>query len=322
MPAYALRRIYVGQEVTWGTAVILTARIMGVTDFTFGIAQQKRQTQKVGSIAPSQLSALGSEQATVHLEMDLSYEDIMYPLGGLDTPVDSGAPSLYTHNYVLPVFTVGAFTPYTFLLDQGDDAAEWKVQGAMATGITISGEATDIWKCSQDYIAQKITEATGTAAPAERTVELIRMADTILYSDLEGGTIGTTALTNSMVSFNLDITSGRHLKFFAGSVYPTATGIDIFSGVLTLRLELNTAVKALITASLAGEVRRQFRIKALSGTHYVQLDFSGALRSDPLTLLQSRDGNSVVELVFDGIYNTTAALWFESKAVNAVPALV
>lgn len=320
MATNVLRRLSVSPETTWGTAVTPATKVMGVTAITPRLMQDVHQTEELGTIAPSSLIALVRESGGFGIGMDLSYEDICFPLNSIDTPAITGAGP-YTYTYVLPSTSAGAFTGYTMLMEWGAEiATEYQAEGCIAEGISISGDISGdgVWQCQQDWLAEKLSATSGTSSPADRTVEKIRMSDTVLYLDAIAGTIGTTLKSSTLISFNWSLTSGRHLKHFAGSLYPLDYGRGRWGGQLSLVCELNADTISVVGSMFGATASRQVRLAGTSGTKVAWLDFAGYLAAPPLELDKDRDGNSTVELVFNAAYNSPLGSFAGAKAVNGM----
>jgi len=138
-------------------------------------------------------------------------------------------------------------------------------------------------------------------------------------------TIGATELAATLISAELTVNPGRHLKTFVGSVTPEAYGENRWEGQLVTVLEFNSSAKAIVDALLAPAlVQRQIRIRATQGatTAYrlAQIDFAGTL-VDGAELFGDRDGNMTVSLTWNGTVNTVWDNWFAAKVTNELSVL-
>lgn len=165
------------------------------------------------------------------------------------------------------------------------------------------------------------TRGGGATILANRTVEKIGMATTAVAVDVLGGTIGATAVTAAMISFQLKYTFGYHPKFFAGSIYAQNYGWGAWDTELTLNMEYTAAVKAWIDAMIAGTVvERLIRISATgSSSKAVSLDGGYTLMSPPE--VGDRGGNTVIPVVFSGLNSPTPGFWSRASVSNAVASL-
>jgi len=314
-----LIKLQIGKEVAWGTSVAATAKLMGVTDMTLDIVDVVHQSADLnGTMYPSDLVAEVSQHGEGSFSMDLSYEDICFPLDGIFEEESAGGAGPYTWTYVAPSTAVLASNDYTF--EMGGTGAEYECGGATITGLTISGEAGGVWTGEFPFFSKTVDDGS-MASLSDRTVELIRMSDTALAIDTWAGTMGATAVTGELISFSLNVETGRHLKQFNASLAPSDYGETKWSGTLELVMEYSTVTKAIVDAlSAPGLIQRQIRIMATSGTSSAQIDFAGTLM-DGVTLFEDREGNLTATLTFTGTYNDTDSNWLEFIIINGVAAL-
>lgn len=324
MPVTDLIKVQMGQEGTWGTCVAATAKLMGVTEATLEIVDEVHQTEKSGFYYPSDLVAEVSFMGEGSITMDLTYEDILYPLENFFDAIETHtatATGPWTWSYDAPTTTT--VTPQHLTIEFGAPDAEYEACGVLFTELNISGEAGGVWVGEFPFLCADIDDAamaTGTAV-ADRAVELIRMADTELYMDTWTHTGARTKIDDTLVSFELHVENGRHAKVFAGSVQPDDWGDTQWTGTLTTVLEFNASGKAIVDALLAPAlVQRMLRIVGTSGAKSVTLDFDGTLVNGA-ELFSDRDGNVTVELEWQGTYNDTNTNWLGVDVVNSVQTL-
>jgi hypothetical protein len=128
-------------------------------------------------------------------------------------------------------------------------------------------------------------------------------------------------LTFQLISFDLNVSTGRHLKQFAGSLQPTAWGDTQWRGTLTTVVEFEADAKGIVDALVApGLVQRLIQIVATSGTHSATIQFAGTLVNG-VELFTDRDGNITVSLEWQGTYNDTVSGWFDVDVVNSTATL-
>ena len=323
MGATDFLRVQLGQESAWGTAVAATAWLMGVTDRSFELVDENYQSEESGHLAPSPLVAQVKQSVAGSVSLDLTYEDILFLLeGAFGAATPSGADP-YTWAYAAPYGTAPSPQPFTIEYGDPDSGDAYKVAGAIFDHFAISGDidGDGIWQASADILGK--SKATVTMASLNaRAVELIRMADTALYIDAWGGTIGSTQVSSELKSFALDVSPNYHLKWFDGDINPGDYGHRKWAGTLAIVAEFATTHKAIIDALLSsgGPQQRQIRIKATSGSHSATIDFAGSLLGG-YTLYEDLDGNLGVSLEWTGTYNSTLTNWLELEAVNSVASL-
>lgn len=315
-----LKRVQLGQESTWGTGVAASALLMGVTESSLDIPDEVLQVEEQGSLAPSDLVAQLKQSAAATIDYNLSYEDILFLLEGLIGDCTPTGADPYTWAYAAPGDT--AVEPREYTLEFGMTDAEYEMVGAIFNDCGISGDidGDGVWQASANLLGKSAAEAAMTAL-SRRTVELIRVVDTLLYIDAKAGTMGSTEVSNALISFDLSIDPKYHLKYFGGSVNPGSFGHDRWEGQLTVVAEFTAAVKAFVASLLTpGLVEKQIRLQATSGTKEATLDFAGYL-VDGVSLFEDRDGNATVSLTWQGEYNATLGNWFKAEVVNGVATL-
>ncbi|MCP4340429.1 MAG: hypothetical protein GY799_16450, partial [Desulfobulbaceae bacterium] len=175
-------------------------------------------------------------------------------------------------------------------------------------------------------------DTTFTAAltvPALTAGDHIVMGGSNLYIDAVGGTIGTTEISNTLLSFELDVTTGYKAKATNAAKYFDFVYWDqgSFNATLKLVYEHNSASeteKDLYEAGTPEQFRLRFTGDAVGtpGTTYSNDTFiidcagvyTGMLDSDV-------DGNATKEATIQIGYDLTAALGLEFIVVNELSAL-
>ena len=210
-----------------------------------------------------------------------------------------------------------------YTVEYGTAGALYKLVGAMFTKMSIKGTAGKTWEVSADLLGKQVSVLASMAALADRTATLISMGDTSLAIDTAGGTAGTTAVAATLIDFELQVDTKRHLKQFAGNILPTNWGEDRWSGSLKMTLEFNASSKAYVDALVApGIVSKLVEIKGTTGaSQAVIIDFCGVVNKGT-ELFKDRNGNMTVELSFDPLAAGTLANWLKITVTNAVGTLV
>lgn len=318
--AAPLRKVQLGVESAWGTAVAATALVGGITDVKVRVMDELVHVEDLGRIGPGAQVLQQRQWAEVTIEQILSYEDAMYLFHGLfGTPTTTGSSDPYTHAYAAPLTAVPTAKFFTGELGAASNA--YKAAGLIIRRVRITGEAGGIWKATWDCLA-KSAATVSLAALSDRAYEGIRMADTVLSVDAAGGTMGSTAAPATLISFDVDIDTGRHLKWFAGSLLPLDYGEGRWSAVLKTVLEFNATAKAYIDALIGpAKVQRQIELEATSGSHVATLQVAG-VADGGVELWGNRDGNLTVEYTWKAYYNSTFGNYLKAALLNAVAALV
>ena len=325
MPATAQKIVQLSSaEGTWGSTGAMVTKLHGVTDANFKINSTVETVPSLGWFGPSPVAQEQAHSGEGRIEMVTSYEEMprivnmFFTAIGASTSV--GAP--YNYPYTAPVTSTQAV--FTYTLGLGSTASAYNAPGSIGKHLNIRGEAGGFWNTRMDFLAQRITVAsTGMAAQADRTVNPVRMADTTLYVDaFSTGTVGGTSVSATLIAFELDIETNRHLKLFAGSISPANWGEGKHEVTLRVTAEINASAKALVDellGSTGAAVSRQIRIGATQGSaaslRTFNLDFAG-IKSEGETLFSDRDGNMTVELSWQGRYSTGLSNWFATNIQN------
>ncbi len=330
MPASVLRQVFLGKEQlnTWGASTKApTAKLMGLTDASLSIAQTVDTPELVGTLAPGTVAAQSEYHGEGSVEQRASYQDICYWLDGIFGPARASAAgtSLYTYNYIAPISA--STTPQHYTVNFGTTDAAYEMDGAIVNNLSIGIEAGQIWTVSVDLLGHSISTA-AISTCADRTVDLIRASDTTVYMDAwTSQTIGSTELAATLISADLTVNPGRHLKTFVGSITPEAYGENRWEGQLVTVLEFNSSAKSIVDTLVGPNlVQRQIRLKATQGsgtsTRLAQIDFAGTL-VDSVELFGDRDGNMTVSLTWNGTVNTQWPVdsWCKVKVTNNLSAL-
>ena len=321
MPATVLRLVGLAAEPvkTWGGTSVVRAsvRLAGVTDASLTVEDEVDQEAPMGWLAPATVSAQVAQSGSGSVEQTLSYQDVCYWLDGMFGPATGSkvVGTTYIRNYAAPLTSVSA--PKTYFMQFGTTAALYKMRGAIVGDASFEVEAGAKWKASISLLGKAVSTLTAMSTASERTVDVIRAADTKIYVDTwTHNTIGSTELTATLISANLTASPQRHLKTFTGSLYPQAHGENRWEGTLVTVLEFNASAKAYVDGLLSGLVQRQIRLIASQGSgttaRELRIDFAGTL-AEPPELFGDRDGNITVELTWRGTYHGTLASFLQMQ---------
>jgi hypothetical protein len=320
MPATALKvvQLFAEPAATWGSAARATVRLIGVTDAQLQIEDEVYQPEQLGNLAPGVQSAQVAQTATGSITQDGLYQDICYLLDGTFGKATGSANvgTGYARNYVAPL--TGISSPQSYTMEFGTTAGAYKMHGALPAKITIAGEAGKVWTVACDLVGQKASTVTlSTAATSTRSVQLIRVADTTFQVGAwANSTYSTVAAT--LISFSLEASPQRHVKTFAGSLYPSSHGENRWTGQLTTVVEFNASAKTYVDALLSGLVQRRIQLTATgipAANRIANIQFAGTL-VDGAQLFEDRDGNMTVSLTWNGTYNTSLLNWLKLKVTN------
>ena len=337
MPSNAARVVNLSSaEGTWGAENPVVRVLHGVTEASLKIADTIESPHFLGWIGHGPLSAETQQHGEGSLDLLATYEEAPVLLNMFFTAIgaSTSAAAPYSYPYVAPVQTTQVV--HTLTMEYGTAGAAYTALGNIGTELTIKGEAGGMWNMSVATLSKNIIASSSgmASAFATKSVRPVRMADTTLSIDaFSTGTMGATAVSATLASFELGLKTGRHLKTFAGSLTPTAWGDGVMEGSLKLTAEFNASAKALVDEMLStatGGVnngstgtfgKRQIRISATQATSSgltvgtFTLDFAG-VKTEGETLFSDRDRNMTVDLTYQGLYSTALGNWFAATVVN------
>lgn len=324
MPVTDLIKVQVGHTAAnWGDTCNATAKIMGVTDVSLQVVSETHHTDATGRMYPSQLIANTGFYGEGSLSMDLSYEHILFPL---DNFFSAAVPAATVYTYNAPDTAISAPNHYTLEIGALDatTAAGYDADGVLFTEMTIKGEAGGVWQGEFPFICEDITAGVA-AVLADTTVELIRMSDTTVHFDAWGTAAGTAAASAAtLISFELNVKNGRHLKPFAGAIQPPAWGETQWSGTLKMVVEFNATTKAIAEGLLTPALtQRAIEIEAIGpapNNSIATIHFYGTL-VDGVKLFDDREGNVTLTLTWEGTYQPTQTEWLEIIIDSTLAAL-
>lgn len=321
----ALRKIQLGRETTPGTAVAATSIWRGL-----GVLSDDRETvfpeEDVGILGGVDRAYVPKLAASLSMgSVEATYQQILHLLeAGIltATPTADGVGTDFIYEYPFPTTSLPTIKTYT--LEGGDNAGAEEMEYAFVQSLTLEGSAGEALMMSADWVGRKVTPSTFTGALSIPAVEDILMSKAKVYVDAVGGTIGTTQLTQTVLSMNLQYNTGLVPVWTAdGELYFTMHKNVMPEATLELTFEHNAACIAEKAIWRAG-TPRQIQIKwegsafGTPGTtysnHTLILNLAG--KWETFGPLDDSDGNDTITATFRARYNSTAALFGKLIVVN------
>ncbi len=329
----ALNKIQMGPESTAGTAVAATTiwRGMGSREYDYDIVQVM---EEVGIAMRTNRFYNPRLGAKFNLDpVEATFQQLPYIFEGgvsIETPTQDGAGSDYIYNYKMPYTAMNSIRTYTF--EGGDNVEAEEMEYGFCESFKISGNAAEGVMMESVWRGRQLTDATFTAALSVPTLvpgDHIVFGGSTFYIDAVGGTIGSTAISNTLLSFELDVTTGLKAKYTNAAKYFDFIYFDAGSFDATLKLvyEHNAASegqKDLYKAVTPRLFRLYFPGPAVGtpGTTYSTkaffIDAAGTYTSN---VYGDIDGNNTIEMEVKPSYDLTAALGLEFTVVNELSAL-
>lgn len=318
MPNYASWAMNVaqfGKETTPGTAVAATT----IWRSPFGGYDDDRISETIeedtgtyadtGRTVDTQLGIkVPCPQGTAHFEQLLYLAEASIAKGV--TPTGTIPTRVRTYN-----LSVGDTMPslQTFTLRVGNkivsgDAA--LIPFAMLQEWELSGQQGQLWKTASTWMAPRAQAGAFTPALAIPAWEPMNFANTKLYIDAAGGTIGTTQKLGALLGFSLKFNTGLEwVPAGDGLLYPTAVKIGKPKVTFTMTLEVEDGgIVAAERAIYDSKALRQIRIQCPGASPLdMTLDLFGAQYTKVGAYQKLNQSNTNVVFEGNAIYNATAA---------------
>ena len=326
----ALRKLQFGKETTAGTAVAPTTIFRG-----WGVIKDNREVifpeEDVGILGGTDRSYIARQWSELALpSVEATFEQLPYVFeAGVKSVaagvVDTGG-SGYVYSYAASTTAQNTTKTYTF--EGGDDQQAEIFDYGFVKHFNLSGSGQGALMMSSDWTGQASSNTSFTAALSIPAVDEIIVNNASLYIDDSGGTIGSTAVSNTLFSIDLDWTTGLQ-EFWAvdGSLDFSLTKFTRDDIVLAMTYEHNTTSvleKAKYRAGSTRLVRLLFNGPQLTTTgtftyKTLRVDLAGVY--EDWSVLEDQDGNDVVTATLRVRYSSADALKANIVVVNELSAL-
>lgn len=337
-----LRRLQLGKEVTPGTAVTATARMR----WNGGMLNDARVVtfpeESVGLFGATDRSYIADITAALSVaETPLTPEQLPYVLaalfGGPVTGTADGAGST-GFKYITTIPTTAAPTNTAYTVEGGDDFEVEKLAYGKCVKLTLKGSAQKVCTQASEWIGNQVTRL-GTAFTTTSIVDVndLIFGNAKLFLDAIGGTIGTTAVANQFLGFEVTL-EGMWVPKYTGDGNGAQWNFAVFvdkkvSGKLTMEhdtaVDGSTGIKALLRAQTARlmriDVTGQSYATPGSGTIFtggkrgVRIDLP--IKFTKVPPLEDMNKNDIVTVEFESRYNGTFGSAGSLTVCNEVSAL-
>ena len=321
----AARRIQIGKESTQGTKVDATTIWRGI-----GTIQDNLETvfppEDIGILTGTDRQYIPKVEAQLTLEStEATFEQLPYlfemGIRSVTPTTDSDSAGVYTYNMVCASTDILSSTDlavYTF--EGGDNQQEEEFAFGFVKSITLSGSAGAALMMSAEVVGRQVEPGTFTSAVAIPTVEEILFSKGTLSLDTTATYPATTAVSNTLLAMDLNITTGWTQVYAAdGQLYFSFIKPVMPEVVLTVTFEHNTssvAEKAFWRAGTARSLSVSFA--GSTGKTFVA---SMVGKWESFDKLGEQDGNDIVRGTFRARYNSTAAAMFRAVVQNGLASL-
>ena len=324
------QKIQLGRESTAGTAVAATTIWRGVG----GMLQDNREIvmvdEMIGIAMPTTRNYIPKYEGALSMaEAPATFEQLPHILEagiksvGTGSSDGVGSGKIYTY----PVGMTSANTIKTYTIETGDNQQAEEMEYCFVEKFTLKGARGEAVMMSADWIGRQVTNTTFTGALTAPTVSEVIASDGLFYIDAVGGTIGTTAISGTLLEWELAVTTGWKAKYTvdSGQRYFNFAYFDkdSFSAELSMTFEHDAASVAQKALFRAG-TPRLFRIKfngpglTTNGTTYSfkTLHIDAAAVYTEWEALDADEGNSIYSVKATVGYDPTAAKGLQILVVN------
>ena len=328
------RKIQIGQEATAGTPVAATTIWRGPGADIEDQREMVFNDEDVGYIPNVSRSHVPKLQAALSPpETEATFEQLPYILAAAIKNVVSGsadgAGDGKIYDYTLP--TTAANTIKTMTLEAGDNQQAYEMEYGFVTDFKLSMKPGEAIKMSANWVGRQKTKTTYTAALSLPSVEEILGSKSILSIDDNDGAFGDTAVSNTLLGWELSCVTGWKPRFRgSGNLYFPVAAFDAkaFEMMLNLTFEYNASAVSEVD-DYEAETTRLIQLSTLGsafdtgGTTYANkamiLNLAGMW--EKFEVLDEQDGNDIVTGIFRGTYEPSAALFGNIIVVNSLASL-
>lgn len=310
----------IGKETTAGTRVAATRKMFVKMDGSqLNYEREVRQHRfAVGSRSNVRAATAGVTQVSGSAEVPLSSEEIIeLLLMGVEGGVTPTGASPYVWTFT-PGNTLDSVT-----LEWDDAGNVWEAGGIRVNQLTFSGNVSGEASVSADLIGLNFATSTLTGSLTDRVPQIIEGWEAAMAIDSFGGTAGTTAVTGTLINWDVQISNEITRKYFASNDDDAAAlAIGAVEVTATLTFEADASASATEWSNFDGVTQRLVQLEfgqndVISGAdkHYVQLNLPGAWTA--VDLGGSDEGTRTYELTLSTIYDGTNAYQLEIICQNA-----
>ena len=316
----ALRQIQMSRESTQGTAT---------TDFSVwrgtGTLEDSRESvfpeEDIGIFGGTDRQYFPKLSATLEMdEIELTYEQLPHIL---DAAIRNATPTTdtgsdYIRTYTWPIVSsdiAESSDLQTYSFKCGDNNEVEKFGFGFIREFTLSGTAEESWKVKATWEGREVqSDSDGFVTATLQTVEDALFSKSKLYIDATSDTIGTTQVSNTLISADVDVTTGWQAVYTASGRLDLSFLKQVQPEIkLKITFEHNATATAEKAAWRAGTSRLlQIKIEgsalgtvgALYGVKTIIINLAG--KWDTFEKIDEVDGNDVVTGNFIARYNSTS----------------
>lgn len=329
------QKIQLGRETTAGTAVAASTIWRGVGGMLKDDREVVMVEEQVGYAQTILRSYIG--QIAGSLEMGstpATFEQLPHILEASIKTVGAGAAdgsgSGKIYAYTAPTTSVNTIKTYT--IETGDNQQAEEMAYCFVEKFTIGGKRGEAVMMEADWIGREVSNTTFTGSLAVPTVDEIITGTGLLYIDANSGTIGTTAVTGTLLEWELSVTTGWRGKWTVdtGTLYFNFHYFDLdsYEAELSMTFEHDAtlvAEKAFLRSNTSRLIRIKLEGPALTsaGTTYSKktliLDMPTIYTE--FDALDSDEGNGIVQITGRVGYDPTDGTGLAITVVNELTSI-
>ena len=323
-------KIQLGRESTPGTAVAATTIWRGAGGNLKDIRETVEVDEQIGIAIPSNRIYQSSASGALSMAATpATYQQILHILeAGIKSVGTGAADGVGTGKvYAYPMGHSTVNTIKTYTIETGDNQQAEEMAYAFVESFTLSAERGQAVEMSAEWIGHSVSDTTFTGSLSVPVVREAIANRAALYIDDSSGTIGTTQVTGTLLSWELQVTTGWRAKWVMDKDQLTFDFIyfdpDSFEATLTATFEHNATAVA-EKNKWRSNTGRLIRIDTLgqalatAGTTYSRetLRLNMATRWTEFDALDADEGNSIISVTGKVGYDAVAA---KSLEIIVVP---
>lgn len=261
--ASRLTRIQSFKETIWGTPGIATARWMMVKPtptFTY-ISKNVFVDEDRGSFAPAFVTYVPETGGAFNINLDASFEDIIFGLAGMMGSVNPTGGGPYTWAYAGPL--TSAWAPQSYSLELAYDIATVIAQGCLSNKMSIKFNAKNDWTVDLSGFFQQMNQCAAINIASSTNASPIEITTTPAHGLSTGmGVVIAGHLVNTAANGTWTIIkTGANTFTLTGS---TGNGVGAASGTVTQSVTPGISDRTVEPILFAGETA--LAIDAAGGT--------------------------------------------------------
>lgn len=328
----ASQQMQLGREGTAGTPVACTD-VLRAPFAGLGPGDEIVQPEENIGFASPVLRPYTSHRMTnfEQAETVATYEQLLHLLeAGVKTVtgVQDGTGSDYIWTYPMPTNALNNIKTYTIKAGDGQQARI--ASYCIVQEFNLAGSAREAVNMSGTWFGQQLGNTTFDS-PSILSVDPILFQNMKFYLDDSGGTVGTTQVINTLLGFNLTVSTGWVMQH-TGDGSLDFSFAKLVKENVEVTLELTVEHNATMVAEQSKSESNAIRLARLEatgpavatpGTTYSNKTFIFDMAGfwQPFPALETQDGDSVYNITLSGGYSTADALFAEFVLVNELSAV-